>query len=477
MATKTGSGLIKQRHLKLSLDANDTKSFTGEDSTNEWGDDFTKGGTEITNISSYPIDPLTAPVWTRRNNSYNPIRVKNPTKFYTGAHWARTFWQGDIHNSSTLSAGTKVTVSGYYLPWCSEMQDLIAANRGLSSDLIGIMFYSGAGHGGDVLLIRPVMTNPEDGSTMYGYNNWWYFEGTWTSPSGGAANLRLEDRGWDYYYNNTGTAGGSEQYEVEYYWMNVQVEYKGYRTPFIANSGSSGGSRSTTDAWKDRSGQSRHFNIANQAGPKKAQRHRVTKRQGGEFWRQRSNQIANINSIDLDGTDDYMDLGTDVDFKTTGGWTVATWINYDSVPHAYNNTTAPANFIGADTITYNSWYWSVLESKLALWDMSPGSTWKLGNTTLVSGRWYHAVLVSDPNNNTYYCYLNGQDDMSSSWSSYNGSWQTSRAGLKIRYIGRGNTGNIRMVNGKIASTRVWDKPLTAKDIQQLYNAERKKYRL
>ena len=471
MATKTGSGLIKQRHLKLSLDANDTKSFTGEDSTNEWGDDFTKGGTEITNISSYPIDPLTAPVWTRRNNSYNPIRVKNPTKFYTGAHWARTFWQGDIQNSSTLSAGTKVTVSGYYLPWCSEMQDLIVANRGLSSDLIGIMFYSGAGHGGDVLLIRPVMTNPEDGSTMYGYNNWWYFEGTWTSPSGGAANLRLEDRGWDYYYNNTGTAGGSEQYEVEYYWMNVQVEYKGYKTPFIANSGSSGGSRSTTDAWKDRSGQSRHFNIANQAGPKKAQRHRVTKRQGGEFWRQRSNQIANINSIDLDGTDDYMDLGTDVDFKTTGGWTVSTWFKHDVAE------TGLGNFIGADSINYNSWYWCVHGQKLALWDLSPGNVWKYGNTTIAANTWYHATLVSDANNTNYYCYLNGKDDMSSGWNAYNGSWQSSKAGLRIRYIGRGDAGNGRYIDGQIASTRVWDKPLTAKEIQQLYNAERKKYRL
>lgn len=476
MSTRTGAGLVRARNLVLSLDANDSKSFSGEDSTNEWGDDFTKGGTEITSISTYPIDPLTAPVWTRRGTAYNPVRVKNPTKFYTGAHWPRTFWNGDVQNGSTLSAGTKVTVSGYYLPWCSDMDDLIAANRGLTSTGIGLMFYSSAGHGGDVLLISPTMTHPEDGSTMYGYNNWWYFEATWTSPSGGANTLRLEDRGWDYYNNNDGTSGGSEIHEVEYYYMNVQVEYKGYKTPFITNSGGSGGSRSTTDVWKDRSGQSRHFNIANQAGPKKAQRHRVTRRQGGSFW-ETTTEASKVNSVDLDGTDDYMDLGTDVDFKTTGGWTVATWINYDSVPGSYNNTTAPGNFIGADSINYNSWYWSVLSSKLALWDMGPGSVWKYGNTTITSGRWHHAVLVSDPNNNTYYCYLNGQDDMSSGWSAYNGSWQTSRAGLRIRYIGRGNSGNIRMVNGKIGSTRVWDKPLTAKEIEHLYNSERKKYGL
>ena len=473
MSTRTGAGLVKARNLVLSLDANDSKSFTGENSTNEWGDDFTKGGTEITNISTYPIDPLTAPVWTRRGTAYNPVRVKNPTKFYTGAHWARTFWSGDVQNSSTLSAGTKVTVSGYYLPWCSDMDDVISENRGLSHVGIGLMFYSSAGHGGDVLLISPTMTHPEDGSTMYGFNNWWYFEGTWTSPSGGANNLRLEDRGWDYYHNNDGTAGGSEIHEVEYYYMNVQVEYKGYKTPFITNSGGSGGSRSTTDVWKDRSGQSRHFNIANQAGPKKAQRHRVTRRQGGSFW-ETTTEASKINSIDLDGTDDYMDLGSDVVFKTSGGWTVATWINYDSVPGSYNNTTAPGNFIGSDTISYNSWYWSVLSSKLALWNMSPG-TWRYGSTTLVSGRWYLAVLVSYSNGTQYQMYLNGAKE-GGDHTTY-GSWNASYSGLRIRYIGRGNSGNIRMVNGKIGSTRVWDKPLTDKDIQHLYNSERKKYGL
>ena len=169
-----------------------------------------------------------------------------------------------------------------------------------------------------------------------------------------------------------------------------------------------------------------------------------------------------------------MDLGSDVVIKTSGGWTVATWINYDSVPGSYNNTTAPGNFIGSDTISYNSWYWSVLDSKLALWNMSPG-TWRYGSTTLVSGRWYLAVLVSYSNGTQYQMYLNGAKE-GGDHTTY-GSWNASYSGLRIRYIGRGNSGNIRMVNGKIGSTRVWDKPLTDKDIQQLYNAERKKYKL
>ena len=171
----------------------------------------------------------------------------------------------------------------------------------------------------------------------------------------------------------------------------------------------------------------------------------------------------------------YLDMGADHNFKTTGGWTVSTWIKYDTVPGSYDNIIAPGNFIGADSINYNSWYWSVLSGKLALWDLSPGSVWKYGATTLSADTWYHATLVSNSNNTHYYCYLNGVDDMSSGWSSYNGSWQSSKAGLRIRYIGRGSGGNPRRVDGNIASTHVWSKALTAAEIKQNFNAQRARF--
>lgn len=173
----------------------------------------------------------------------------------------------------------------------------------------------------------------------------------------------------------------------------------------------------------------------------------------------------------------YLDMGADHDFKTSGGWTVSTWIKYDTVPGSYDNTIAPGNFIGAESINYSSWYWSVLSSKLALWDMSPGSVWKYGATTLSSNKWYHATLVSDVSNNAYYCYLNGENDMSSDWSSYNGSWQTSRSGLRIRYIGRGSSGNPRRVDGNIACTHAWTRALTAAEIKQNFNAQRDRFRV
>lgn len=174
-------------------------------------------------------------------------------------------------------------------------------------------------------------------------------------------------------------------------------------------------------------------------------------------------------SVSLNGSSDILDLGTDKDFKTTGGWTVSTWFKHDVAE------TGLGNFIGAESIMYNSWYWCVHGQKLALWDLSPGNVWKYGNTTIAANRWYHATLVSDPNNTHYYCYLNGEDDMSSGWSAYNGSWQSSKAGLRIRYIGRGNSANGRYIDGNVASTHVWSRVLTAAEIKQNFNQQRARF--
>ena len=178
-------------------------------------------------------------------------------------------------------------------------------------------------------------------------------------------------------------------------------------------------------------------------------------------------------STSLDGSS-YLDLGTDKDFKTTGGWTMSTWVKYDTVPAGYtDNQNSPGNFIGAESINYSSWYWSAFNNKLALWDKG-GGAWYYGDTTLSASRWYYATLVSDANNVSYYCYLNGEDDMSSGWSSHNGSWQN-YPGLRIRYIGQGNGSNPRRVDGNIASTHVWSRALTAAEIKQNFNQQRARF--
>ena len=166
----------------------------------------------------------------------------------------------------------------------------------------------------------------------------------------------------------------------------------------------------------------------------------------------------------FDGTDDYLDFGSDETYKTGGGWTVESIVRYNSVAGSYNNVTSPANFIGSESILYNSWYWSVLTGRLALWNRSPG-VWKYGSTTLQPNTWYHTALVCSDDGTSYQMYLNGVPE-GGDHTTY--SWNPSYSGLMVRYIGRGSNSNQRRVNGDIPVTKIYNKVLTDLEIKQNY---------
>lgn len=167
---------------------------------------------------------------------------------------------------------------------------------------------------------------------------------------------------------------------------------------------------------------------------------------------------------DFNASTTYIDLGSDVVFKNTGGWTVESIVKYDTVPGGYDNVISPGNFIGSDSIINNSWYWSVLNNKLALWNRSPG-VWKYGSTTIQPNTWYHAVLTCSDDGTSYQMYLNGTAEGGDHVSYV---WNNAYAGLRVRYIGQGNSSNVRRVDGQIPVTRIYDRALSANEIQQNY---------
>ena len=186
----------------------------------------------------------------------------------------------------------------------------------------------------------------------------------------------------------------------------------------------------------------------------------------GTFVNGPTYSTANGGSLSFDGSNDYVDFGSDKLFKTTGGWTVSSWINLSQVN--YGNL---YNFIGASVIDYHSWYWTVYQQKLALWNVSPGG-WYFGNTTIQSDTWYNAVLVSSDSGTQMTAYLNGVND-GGTLGSY--SWNASYSGLKIGYIGRGDSGNGRYFYGKYPIFSAYNRALTAAEIQQNFNALRGRF--
>ena len=184
-----------------------------------------------------------------------------------------------------------------------------------------------------------------------------------------------------------------------------------------------------------------------------------------------NSNLTTVSSFDssgyyFNGSSDYIDLGSDITFKSSGGWSVSSWFNLTQVVsgNLYN-------FIGASAITYNSWYWTVYQSKLALWNISPGG-WYYGSTTIQANTWYNAVLVCSYDGTQYQMYLNG---VAESGTHVTYAWNASYSGLKIGYVGRGDASNGRYFYGKYPNFQVYNRALTADEVLQNFNATRKTY--
>ena len=179
-----------------------------------------------------------------------------------------------------------------------------------------------------------------------------------------------------------------------------------------------------------------------------------------------TNASFNSSGYFFNGSSNYIDLGSDVVFKTNGGWAVSSWFNLTQV-----NSGNLYNFIGASAINYNSWYWTVYQSKLALWNISPGG-WYYGSTTILANTWYNAVLVCSYDGTKYQMYLNGVAE-GGTHTTY--TWNADYSGLKIGYVGRGDTSNGRYFYGAYPIFKVYGKELTAAEVLQNFNAQRKAY--
>jgi hypothetical protein len=103
--------------------------------------------------------------------------------------------------------------------------------------------------------------------------------------------------------------------------------------------------------------------------------------------------------------------------------------------------------------------------------MSPGG-WYYGSTTIQANTWYNAVLVCSYDGTKYQMYLNGVAE-GGTHTSY--TWNSDYSGLKVGYIGRGDSSNGRYFYGAYPDFKIYRKELTAAEVLQNFNATRKTY--
>ena len=173
--------------------------------------------------------------------------------------------------------------------------------------------------------------------------------------------------------------------------------------------------------------------------------------------------------ITLDGTDDYIDLGSDVSISPDNqGWTTEYWFNT-------NSASTLQHFNSAENDEFNANWLAILSSKLAVWNRSPGY-WKYGDTIIQLNTWYQAVFICDAGGTNMRFYVNGEAE---GGNHVGNVWTASYSSLDVRYIGKYEYqgGHSRYFNGEINAVKIYDRALTDEEVLQNYNATKSRFGL
>jgi hypothetical protein len=219
--------------------------------------------------------------------------------------------------------------------------------------------------------------------------------------------------------------------------QDLQFEQKGHATQFV------NGTRSATEGLIDRTNNAT-IDLSNASFDSDAQ-------------------------ITLDGTDDYIDLGSDVAISPDNqGWTTEYWFNT-------NSASTVQHFNSAENDEFNANWLAILSSKLAVWNRSPGY-WKYGSTQFSSNTWYQAVFICDAGGTNMRFYVNGEAE---GGNHVGNVWTASYSSLDVRYIGKYeyNGGHSRYFNGEINAVKIYDRALTASEVLQNFNASRDRFKI
>ena len=168
---------------------------------------------------------------------------------------------------------------------------------------------------------------------------------------------------------------------------------------------------------------------------------------------------------EMDGTDDYIDLGADIEIADMNqGWTAEYVFNSDSA-------STLQHFNGCEEDVHNAGWLALYQGKLQVWDRT-SNVWKMGDTVFSSDTWYHVAFVQETGTSMQF-YVNGVAE-GGSHASF--AWTADKSAFFARYIGKYEYGGYsRYWNGHIPIARLYNKPLTATEIEQNYNSLKKRF--
>ena len=167
----------------------------------------------------------------------------------------------------------------------------------------------------------------------------------------------------------------------------------------------------------------------------------------------------------FDGTDDYIDNGTNNLISGNNDFTIASWLNVDS-----HSTYGLAFYIGAATNRQSAWLGYSKTSQAGSSNSIGGGLYgrNLGSGISSSTGWHYVTLTYDTT--ILRLYVDGVQKTTLSESSAN----IQSSGVRF---GKANTGTQYWYNGDVGSTQVYNRALSASEVLHNYNALKSRFGL
>ena len=167
------------------------------------------------------------------------------------------------------------------------------------------------------------------------------------------------------------------------------------------------------------------------------------------------------NAVNVDGVNDYVDLGNPAGMQFTGSMTISAWVFSSAFPgdDAPIVSKRGAGELGYQLDTTIDMGPRTIGFKLT--NASGGTMFRYGATTLQLNTWYHITGIYNAAAGTLNVYLNGQLDNGALLGTVTSTQQNSSANVNI---GRRPSGGFYF-NGRIDNVRLYNRALTASENQ------------
>ena len=169
--------------------------------------------------------------------------------------------------------------------------------------------------------------------------------------------------------------------------------------------------------------------------------------------------FQNTYSLDFDGVDDYLDLGTESTVANGGQFTFSFWIK--------GNSQSGARYLfSADYYNLHT-FWTIQNTELYWRNIN--NNYKLLSSNLLDGDWHHILIVYNPDgaDETIRCFTDGTNQVDVvtdfRYRSVGGLYDG-----PLRYIGNRGGGTFPGFNGNIDEFAVWNDDQSA-NVSTIYN--------